>query len=1399
MNRTLEFRSSDAPVPKTRRLSLRSKSSFDCSFELWDENYFSVERKISQLEGVHYAAFNINKVKRDNSPELVNLIEDQQVTCLDADNPDNWVVRIHPVLQHVNSLHKQIKKDNTQSDSQIIDEKDYMNDLVEVNIPNSQELQRTSEDIRKIGRVKAVYLTRNLKSAQRGKRNPRESFREDVISFSNKQQESRMKLRYTLTELCDTELEYSRALRQLSDVLDSLNGKIILNGPDNSEKILDYPKSIHDNIKGLQYTLKRIIEFCGMFLEKLPLYSSDPGKSAECFTKTPYRWYDYTIFFIHLNYFINDLLQITTQNIEILFSLSNTNSIETSTILMNNSIDCSSFNQFNSISIRNLLEFLNLPRKRLNIYNGLLKDLIRYITNDHSSSLNNLELAMIYINRAQRCSEEFIHFWLKVDVNFNELFNINNLNENRLLLFDDCIPPPIIRITDIKIGQHKNIQLDQNEMKMERLILLPDHLLSLKNVNEENSVYCWKVTRVINLDELRVGEYGNDGNDETSFELWNISGEAPIKLIFRITCPNIISRNAWVEDIRYAIKEKLHNSIESANISKSIVESHIEAYWNSKKRFSGIMELSPCPSESINEMYFDAIENIQQINSQNIHTTQLSHIEKCEVIKTSFNQKSTSSSSYYTAEEPIDENEKDQSPSTKLFESYSTLDGVQTPFSEDQQSLADFQMSPENRGNQTQQITTTSTNSTGTDTCAKQLTVNAGEQIQFNASFTITGPVAYETTWYMNGAPMKPDIGAEMILSDRDTRLLISNADPLIHSGTYSCRCRLFEGTETAVYFCVNILTAKLDQNNTNDNESDQLKLTNFMQTNVFNPITKELDLPIGKLLEIQVKIDEETALKLMNNSKENIQVNWYQNSTLIEPSSTCEMLKINDQFILRSTTNHLQPDKLYNYTCILRLPENSSMSPAPSITIPVSFHCPTVKELETEFKNCIDKNKVTVENNPVFEVELEEDDAFQLKIPIHNGSQNQDFVVWWTHEDELLTGNHLTSNEREYNCSFELNKQSNEMMTKLSKTSTGTTDSGIYKCWTVSQSLKDNAVKCTNVRVKVRQEEARLSEKLNDKKKEEGEKLQEDKISMIDGVETNHLSKKDVEINKGVPSMKKEGEEEERREEKSFNGKEEDLKKRGSDVMKRKEEIVRLTRDEEETPKKQVEEKGKDKEEEEETEMKRKDEEKAESTRGEKVETKRKEEETVKKEEEEVERKRKDEEKAESTRGEKVETKRKEEETVKKEEEEVERKRKDEEKAESTRGEKVETKRKEEETVKKEEEEVERKRKDEEKAESTRGLKVETKRKEEETVKKEEEEVERKRKDEEKAESTRGEKVETKRKEEETVKKEEEEVERKRKDEEETESTLLEVVEFRRKEIEVSKMKKEKAETETK
>ncbi|CAH8594792.1 unnamed protein product [Schistosoma turkestanicum] len=789
------------------------------------------------------------------------------------------------------------------------------------------------------------------------------------------------------------------------------------------------------------------------------------------------------------------------------------------------------------------------------------------------------------------------------------------------------------------------------------------------------------------------------------------------------------------------------------------------------------MELSPCLSESISEMYFDAVENVQQINSQSVHSSQLSQIDKCELIKTSFNQKSTSSSSYYTADEPTDENGKDHSQPMNLFESYSTLDGVQTPFSEDQRSLADFQMPSENRGNQIQQqSTTTSTSMTETDTLVKQLTVNAGEQIQFNASFTISSPVAYETTWYMNGAPMRPELGAEMILSDRDTRLLISNADPLIHSGTYSCRCRLFEGTESAVYFCVNILTAKLNQNDTTDNESDQLKLTNFMQANLFQPITKELNLPIGKLLEIQVKIDEETALKITNNNKENIQVNWYQDSTLLEPNSTCEMLKINDQFILRSTTNHLQPDKVYNYTCMLKVPDNSSMSPAPSITIPVSFHSPTVKELETEFKNSIDKNKSVDKNTSITQVELRENEAFQLNLPIQHSSQNEDVIVWWTCEDKLLTGNHLSSKHSDYKCSFEPNKQSNEMIAKLLKNSTGTNDYGIYKCWTVSQSLKDNIVKCSVVKVTVKQKKSDIKEE-----GEEGKNIQEDEINVIDETEINFVNKEGE--NNEDTSVKRE-------EEEIYKQKEEASKEQEDEEIKgNEEETDQRKREKEKASSQQAQEGEKD----EESEWIRKDKDIVQETNREEeeAERKRKEEEEIarkKKEEEEAERKRKEEEKIARIKKEEEEAERK-----RKEEEEIARRRKEEEEAERKRKEEeAERKRKEEEEIAKrrqEEEEAERKRKEEEE--------TERKRKEEEEIarrRKEEEEAERKRKEEE---------AERKRKEEEEIarrKKEEEEAERKRKEEEaERKRKEEEEIARRRKEEEEAERKRKEEEAERK
>ncbi|TPP58775.1 Striated muscle preferentially expressed protein kinase, partial [Fasciola gigantica] len=198
----------------------------------------------------------------------------------------------------------------------------------------------------------------------------------------------------------------------------------------------------------------------------------------------------------------------------------------------------------------------------------------------------------------------------------------------------------------------------------------------------------------------------------------------------------------------------------------------------------------------------------------------------------------------------------------------------------------------------------------------KTITVHAGEQVQFNASFTISGPVAYEVQWFMNGQPIPRYLNADMILSDSDTRMLIAHADPSIHSGTYTCRCRLFEGTETAVYFYVNVtpkeseveeafeemirdqeasdskVVSSLAEDRSiqlqespvavfvdGSNEAVSSDLEKIVEQNLstgpdraefLTAITSLMDVAVGQVLELRVKVDRQEAQKATGNP-----INW--------------------------------------------------------------------------------------------------------------------------------------------------------------------------------------------------------------------------------------------------------------------------------------------------------------------------------------------------------------------------------------------------------------------------------------------------------------------------------------------------------------------------------------------
>ncbi|KAF7259636.1 hypothetical protein EG68_03830 [Paragonimus skrjabini miyazakii] len=146
--------------------------------------------RVGALQGHHFASFSTDGQSRCGPPKLIDLVEDQCVDCLDADNPDCWVVRVHSTLIQSLRLQRRLKREPELVDSPLSTEVSDDTLLCEPLANNGVEAPKTM-----IGRVNSACLSRNLKGVLKRKRDPRELFREEVISISNKQQEAKMKRR----------------------------------------------------------------------------------------------------------------------------------------------------------------------------------------------------------------------------------------------------------------------------------------------------------------------------------------------------------------------------------------------------------------------------------------------------------------------------------------------------------------------------------------------------------------------------------------------------------------------------------------------------------------------------------------------------------------------------------------------------------------------------------------------------------------------------------------------------------------------------------------------------------------------------------------------------------------------------------------------------------------------------------------------------------------------------------------------------------------------------------------------------------------------------------------------------------------------------------------------------
>ncbi|KER34083.1 hypothetical protein T265_12500, partial [Opisthorchis viverrini] len=1117
------------PADKTRRYSVRSRRIFDECFEMVDRNFFASDRKVGALDGFYFASFSVDSALRSGPPSQINLVEDQCVECLNADNPDCWVAKVHPILNRSASSQKRGRRDSALPDSPVA--KDNPDEGAPTNGLYSPQTNGHSENERpSVGRVNSVCLTRILRGTAKGKRDPRELFREEVITISNKQQESKMKRRcsncrgvlrklccgllgnqppsnlsrYALTELIETEREYVKALTPLLDALTRFGTRVTLHLGEATEETIDLPKPLQQCIRNLRDKLKKIIDFTEKtLLDELAACTMNPPSAAECFIRNAAALEHYSIYLLHLDAFVKQLTLTNGPDSDALFVLQDSSSPPRSPT-ENGDSTSALCNQRKSITYKYLLELLNLPKLRLLAYRVLLRDVARY-TSQAGASTEQLEHGMTVIARASRRTEESLLFWTKINQTTSECVEWINMYKNKRI--GNLMPPALVRLTDLETNIRTGLRPNAAETKKGRLILLPQHILFLQ---QPESIDTWDISWImkVGLDGLRIGASELSDKQPPWFEIWNTEGSDPTKKIVRIYCADTLSQDAWMEDIRRALMNLLQCGDEETHVDGAVVSAHEEADLRKRLKFAHVMELPAFRSDSLEDFFVDALEDLQKQQATFSSVDDTHNGQKPQVLDlasmsmaTSKKQDSSTSSSYHTAEEPSEDHQTScaKETSTTLYESYTTLDDVRTPFSEDQRSM--FEDNLENKEDSMPL-------DAPPGAVVKTLTVGAGEQIQFNASFTISGPIAYEVTWMMNGLPIPPTIDADMILSDTDTRLLIGHADPAVHSGTYACRCRLFDGTQTAVYFYVNVVPKEPELSEDDEEQAEQQVTVSEVREPayresispavVLTPVARQLDIPIGQVLELAVEVQRDVLASVICNFKgikdkkavQPVLVDWYHDDVLLQPSSNCIMSQKEAMATLQTVTTNFMPDQQSEYKCVLRLPNEYSEAIQLSTSIIVHFHEPTQEELASGFAPVASLVPPTYESLPkavsisdLIDIQLIQGQRFHLVAPFDLQSANDDLAIWWTHNDEIIASRNFDmDNVKDFKCLLNKNNQT----IKLVKPTAEKDDVGLYTCWVSDAGEKKNGQKCIEYAVDILESDSELDSEIRSQLEDE-------------------------------------------------------------------------------------------------------------------------------------------------------------------------------------------------------------------------------------------------------------------------------------------------------------------------
>uniref|UniRef100_A0A183SN63 Dedicator of cytokinesis 6 n=1 Tax=Schistocephalus solidus TaxID=70667 RepID=A0A183SN63_SCHSO len=819
----------------------------------------------SPVGRLFFVSFSVDRNTRSSSVDLLSVEEGERLECLDADNPDRWVIARPP----------------------------------------SGFLGDSSIEARGRGNAVCMLTHSPAKLSQGG--NTREQFREEVLNISNKKQESSIKQKclkrlfkvfeifvcsprlrlssvlrrikfnshfyrsmrlsmlagksvpesvmaaissplsilgetitwrfdslslkpYALTEIIDLEEGYGVRVKRLERLLASLTGNIL-----EGDKITAFPAEMQLALEGLQLHLSATVKLSEKLRAQMQMCAMNPTAAAQCFLDLEPEFAHYTAYLLHLSHLMCAYEKISTQKQDICFELTPiTGTPPPSTNVATFNMDVkgigSNGTSENRIGARQFLEQLFIPQAHLTSYESLLGYLARYAARSHKPT-RKLEAAMAVVRQASRRAVELQQLWPFVVDMPSEL---GSLPPKGAVIQDlEQLPKPVVRLTNLKINRRKGGRLKPEDSTEGFLLLDPNYLIFLTEQSEAMDSPMYAVAWKIPLSDLRIRQSDQKEMENTMFELWDVGhSEDSIKSIVRVEAGSALSAETWLQDLEKSIKSQGVNPF----LDKEAMEAHETADLESRKRYSQLVELDDWTEgeNQFSELYYDVDELVQSIDGgiydPDIILHQLTSVEG----------EDETSLTYYSAEGSMQHIEttdkrKNSSQNVRPANSVGTVDEVPNPFLE--QKSGDW---PEELTNEVV-LTQSVSADKPFEHHAELQNINSSEggELELTISTSSSEDETFTASWTFEGQPLSSSLGAQTQTTGGNVTLSVPYVTKIQHEGRYECTLVWPGGMRAVFPFQVKVHPAEDDVALTNDS-SQQLRVRTIEQASV--TVTQQYD-----------------------------------------------------------------------------------------------------------------------------------------------------------------------------------------------------------------------------------------------------------------------------------------------------------------------------------------------------------------------------------------------------------------------------------------------------------------------------------------------------------------------------------------------------------------------------